>query len=157
MFVSDRFSSDATHEFSVPGLVLAALGNSASPVAVSGGSHVSADTYGDHLGSGYNRKLVENPIFDLRLLKRCLSKISSSIFGSLDPLSMTEFIVSRLKGAEHRNWMMSRSGLRRAINTGELSIPSQFEVVSNIVGLWPLIVVYLRETERRTIGENLVV
>ena len=35
---------------------------------------------------------------------------------------MTEFIVTRLKGAEHRDCMMSHSGLRRAIITGELSI-----------------------------------
>ena len=57
---------------------------------------------------------------------------------------MTEFIVTRLKGAEHRDWRMSRSGLRRAIITGELSILSLHGVVSNIVGVWPLIVVYLR-------------
>ena len=63
--VTDRFSSDATHELSVLGTVLAAVGGSASLVAVSGGSHVMTDTYGKHLGSGYTYKLVEYPIFDL--------------------------------------------------------------------------------------------
>ena len=60
-----------------------------------------------------------------------------SLSGSLDPFSITEFIVTRLKGAEHRSWMMSRSNLRRAIITGELSMPSLVEVVSNILGVWP--------------------
>ena len=138
------FAIDATHELPVLGSILAAVGGLASLVAVSGGSHVLADTYGEYLGNGYTHKLVEYPIFDLRLLKRYLQKVSSSVFGSLDPFSMTEFIVTRLKGAEHRDWMMSRSSLRRAIITGELLMPSLVEAVSNIVGVWPLIVVYLK-------------
>ena len=85
--VTDRFSSDATHDVSV----VAVLGGSASLVAISGGSHVLADTYGEYLGSGYSHKRLEYPIFDLRLLRRCLQKLSSSDFGSLDTFSMTEF------------------------------------------------------------------
>ena len=91
MNVADRFAVDATHEVAVLGSVVAAVGGSASLVAVSGGSHVLADTYREHLGSGYSHKLVEYPIFDLRLLNRCLKKVSSSVFESLDPFSMTEF------------------------------------------------------------------
>ena len=112
--VVDRFTVDATHEIAVLGSVVLAVGSSASLVAISGGSHVVADTYKEYLGSGYSHKLVEYPIFDLPPLKRCLQKVSSSVFGSLDPFSMTEFIVTRLKGAEHRDWMMSRTSLRRA-------------------------------------------
>ena len=155
--VVDRFAVDETHDLSVLGSVVSAVGSSASLVAISGGSNLLADTYNEYLGSGYSHKLVEYPVFDLRLLKRCLQKVSSSIFGSLDPFSMTEFIVTRLKGAEHRDWMMSRSSLRRAIITGELSMPSLVEVVSNIVGAWPLTVVYLKETGRKTDGDSLVV
>ena len=121
--VTDRFAVDATHELSVLGSLVAAVGGSASLVTFSGGLHVLADTYGKYMRSGYNHKLVEYPVFDLRLLKRCLQKVSSSVFGSLDPFSMTEFIVTRLKGAEHRDWMMSRSSLRHAIITGEPSMP----------------------------------
>ena len=139
--VTDRFSIDATYKLSVLGSIVAAVGGSASLVAVSGGSHVLANAYGEYLGSGYSRKLVEYPVFDLRLLKRRLQKLSSSVFGSLDPFFMTEFIVTCLKGTEHCDWMMSRSSLRHAIITGELSTPSPVEVVSNIVGVWPLIVV----------------
>ena len=155
--VVDHFTVDATHEVAVLGSVVAAVGSSVFLVAISGGSHVLADTYKAYLGSGYSRKLVEYPIFDLRLLKPCLQKVSSSVFGSLDPFSMTELIVTRQKGAEHRDWMMSRTSLRRAIITGELSMPSLVEVVSNIVGVWPLIVVYLKETGRKTDGDSLVV
>ena len=155
--VIDRFTVDATHKVAVLGSVVAAVGSWASLFAFSGGSHVLADTYREYLGSGYSHKLVEYPIFDLRLLKQCLQKVSYSVFGSLDPFSMTEFIVTRLKGAEHCNWMMYRTSLRRAIITGELSMPSFVEVVSNIVGVWPLIVVYLKETGRKADGDNLVV
>ena len=118
--VAEHFAFDATHELAVLGSVVAAVGGSASFVAVFGWSHVLAETYREYLGSGYSHKLVECSIFDLRLLKRCLQKVSSSVFGSLDPFSMTEFNVTRLKGAEHRDWMMSRSSLCRAIITGEL-------------------------------------
>ena len=140
--VTDRFLSDATHDLSVLGSVVAALGGSASLVAVSGGSHLFSETYGEYLRSGYNHKLDECPIFVLRLLKRCLQKVSSSVFGSLSSFSMTKFIVTRLKGAERRDWMMSRSGFRRAILTGELSMPSLLQVFSNIVGVCLSIVVY---------------
>ena len=116
--VTDRFAADSTHELAVLGSVVAAVGSSASLVAVSGGSHVLADTYGKYLGKGYTHKLVEYPIFDLRLLKRCLQKVSSSVFRSLDPISLTEVFFTRLKDAERRYWMMSRSSLRRAIITG---------------------------------------
>ena len=155
--VTDRFAVDATYELSVLGSVVSAVGGSASLVAVSGGPLVLADTYGKYLGNGHTHKLVEYPIYDLRLLKGCLQKVSSSVFESLDPFSVTKFIVTRVKGAEHREWMMSRSSLRRAIITGELSMPSLVEVVSNIVGEWPLIVVYLKETGKKTDGDSLVV
>ena len=72
-----RSSSDATHQLSAFGSIVAAVGGSASLFAVCGGLHVLVDTYGDCLGSGYDRKLVEIPIFSLRLLKRCLQKVSS--------------------------------------------------------------------------------
>ena len=155
--VTDRFAVDATHELSVLGSVMAAVGGSASLVAVFGGSLVLTDTYGENLGSGYSHKLVEYPVFHLRLLKQCLQKVSSSVFGSLDPLYVTEFIFKRLKWAEHLDWMMSRSSLRHAIITGELPMPSLVEIFSNIVGVWPLIVVYLKETGRKTDGDSLVV
>ena len=61
--LSDRFSNDATHELSVLGSVVVAVSRLASLVLNSGGSHVLADIYGDYFGSGYDRKLVDYPIF----------------------------------------------------------------------------------------------
>ena len=155
--VTDRLAVDATHELSVLGSIVAAVGGSASLVAVSGGWHVLADTYGEYLGSGYSHKLVEYPVFDLPLLKRCLQKVSSSGLRSLDPFSLTDFSVTRLRGAEHRDWIRSRSSLRHAIINGELSMPSPVDVVNKIKGVWLLIVVDLKETGRKTDGDNLVV
>ena len=157
MAASNRFSSNAAHDFSVLGSVVAGVGVSASLVAVFGGSHLLVDTYGNYLGTGYDRKVVELPIFDLRLAKRCLQKVSSSVFGSLDPFSWMEIFFTRLKRAEHRNWMTSRSGLRRAIITGELLMPPLLMVISNFGSVWPLIMVYLKETGRKTGGDSLVV
>ena len=79
------------------------------------------------------------------------------VFGTLDPSSMTEFIVIRLKGAEHRDWMQSRQSLRMAIETGDLSLPGLLDVVSTIIGVWPLIVSYLNETGKKDSGDSLVV
>ena len=98
--VTDRFAVDATQELSVLGSVVAALGGSASLVAVSDGSHVLVDTYGEYLGSGYSYKLVEYPVFDLRLMKRCLQKVSSYVFEPLDCPSLP-VIVSRRKAVRH--------------------------------------------------------
>ena len=43
--VVDRFTVDSTHDVSVLGSVVSAVGSSASLVAISGGSHVLAYTY----------------------------------------------------------------------------------------------------------------
>ena len=84
-------------------------------------------------------------------------KTASVVFGTRDPFSMTEFIVTRLKGAEHRDWMQSRQFLRRAIETADLSLPGLVDVVSNIIGVSPLFVFYLKETGKKDSGDSLVV
>ena len=101
--------------------------------------------------------LVNYPILDVQLLKRCLQKNASVVFGILDPFSMTEFIFTRLKGAEHRDWMHSRQYLRLARETGDLSLPGIIDVVSIINGVWPLIVSDLKETGKKDSGDSLVV
>ena len=122
-----------------------------------GALHVLGEPFASNLGSGYRAKLVEYPTFDLRLLKRCLQRTASSVFGSLDPFSMTEFVINRLKGAETRDWMASRPTLRKSIITNDLSVASLVEVVANSVGAWPLVVSYLKETGRKDDGDKLVV
>ena len=103
------------------------------------------------------RGVLDYPTFDVRFLKRCLQKTVSTVFGTLDPFSMTEFIVTRLKGADHCDWMQSRQSLRREVETGDLSLPGLVDVVSNIIGVWPLIVSYLKETGKKDSGDSLVV
>ena len=101
----DRYSSDPHQEISALGRVVDALGPDVSVASMSGGSTVLVEAICEYLGSGYRQKLIDYPVFDLRLFRRCLQRTSSSVFGSLDGLAMTEFIVNRLKGAETRDWM----------------------------------------------------
>ena len=139
------------------GKILDAAGPDTAVVSFHGGPHVLVEAFASYLGSGYQAKLIEYPIFDLRLLKGCLQRTASFVFGSPDPFSLTEFIVNRLKGSETRDWMASRQVLRKVIITNNLSMPELVNVVANIVGVWPLIVSYLKETGRKDEGESLVV
>ena len=144
--VLNRFSADTTLEASILAKILDAAGPDTSVVSLHGGPHVLAVAFESYLGSGYHAKLIEYPIFDLRLLKRCLQRTAASVFGSLDPFSITEVVMNHSKGVETREWMVSRPALRRAIITNDLSMPGLVDVVANIVGVWPLIVSYLKET-----------
>ena len=155
--VIDRYHGDASSQLVILGQVLCAIGSAASLVSISGGSNTLVECYKEYLGSGYMRGLLDYPTFDVKLLKRCLQKTASAVFGTLDPFSMTEFIVTLLKSAEHRDWMQSRQSLRRAIETGDLSLPGLIDVVSNIIGVWPLIASYLKETGKKDNGVSLVV
>ena len=153
----DRYYTDANSELAILGKFLSAMGGGASLVSLSGGSHTLVECYKEYLGSGYTKTLVEYLIFDVRLLKRCLQKTASEVFGTLDPFSVTEFIVTQLKGAEHRDWMQSRQSLRMAIEIGDLSLPGLLDVVSNIIGVCPFIVSYLEETGKKGSVDSLVV
>ena len=153
----DRYSSDPHQEVTALGRVVDALGPDVSVASISGGSTVLVEAFCECLGKGYRQKFIDYPIFDLRLFRRCLQRTSSNMFGSLDGLAMTEFIVNRLKGAETRDWMSSRPALKKAILTNDLSMPHLVDVVGNIIGVWPLIVFYLKDTGRKDDGNSLVV
>ena len=128
--VLNRFSANTTLEAIVLGKILDAAGSDTAVVLLQGGPHVLAEAFASYLGSGYQAKLIEYPTFDLPLLKRCLQRIASSVFGSLDPFFLTEFVVNRLKGAETRDWMASSPVLRKAIITNDLSMPGLVDVVA---------------------------
>ena len=123
------YSSDPHQENSALGRMVDALGPDVSVASISGGSTVLVEPFYDYLGSGYRQKLIDYPVFDLRLFRRCLQRTASSVFGSLDGLAMTEFIVNRLKGAETRDWMCSRPALKKAILTNDLSMPHFVDVL----------------------------
>ena len=131
--VLNRFSANTTLEATVLGKILDAAGPDAAVLSLHVGPHVLAQAFVNYLGSGYQTKLIEYPTFDLRLTKRCLQRTASFVFGSLDPFSLTEFIVNRLKGAETRDWMASHPALRKALITHDLSMPELVNVVANIV------------------------
>ena len=98
---------------------------------------------------GYTQRLLYHPIFDVRLLKRCSQKNAYTLFGTLDTFWMTEFIVTCLKCAEHRGWMQSRQSPRRAIETGDLSLPGLTDFVSNIIRMWSLVISNLKKTGKK--------
>ena len=153
----DRYSSDPYQKISVLGRIVDALGPEVSVASISGGSTVLVEAFCEYLGSAYRQKLIDYPVFDLRLIRRCLQRTASSVFGSLEGLAMTEFIVNRLKGADTRDWMSSRPALKKAILTNDLCMPHLVGVIANIIGVWPLIVSYLKETGRKDDGDSLVV
>ena len=136
--------------------VVNALGPDVSVASISGGT-VLVEAFCEYLGNGYRQKLIDYPFFDLRLFRRCLQRTASSVFGSLDGLAMTGFIINRLKGAETRDWMSSRPALKKAILTNDLSMPGLVDVVASITGVSPLIVFYLKETGRKDDDDSLVV
>ena len=70
---------------------------------------------------------------------------------------MIEFIVNRLKRVETRDRMSSRPILKKAILTNDLGMPHFADIVGNIIGVWPLIVSYLKETGRKDDGDSFVV
>ena len=157
MATLDRHSSDPHQEITDLGRMVDALGPDVSVASISGGSTVLVEAFCEYLGSGYRQKLIDYAFFDLRLFRRCLQRTSSSVFESLDGLAMTEFIVNRLNGAKTRDWMSSHPALKSAILTNDLSMPHIVDVVANIIGVWPLIVSYLKETGRKDDGDSLVV
>ena len=112
--VLSRFSTNTTLEATVRVKILHAAGPDAYVLSLHGGPQVVAEASASCVGSGYRAKLVEYPTFDLWLLKRCLQRTAASLFGSLDPFSMTEFVKSPLKDADTQDWMAFRLALRNA-------------------------------------------
>ena len=155
--VIDRYHGDASSDLVIPGQVLCAIGSGASLVSISWGSNPLVEGYKEYLGSGYMHVLLDYRTFDARLLKRCLQKTASTVFGTLDPFSMTELIVTRLKGAENHHRMQTRQSLRKATETGDLSLPGLVDVVSNLVGVWPPTVSHLKKTVKKDSDDSLLV
>ena len=96
--IIDRHYGDPNSELAILGKNLSAVGIGASLNSLSGASDSLVGSCKKYLGSRYKKTLVDNPIFDVRLLKRCLQKAASVVFGTLDTFLTTEFIVTHLKG-----------------------------------------------------------
>ena len=153
MVVLGKELGDARRETAVLGRLLGVVRTSESLVALVGRSNVMGNSCIKFMGSWYREKLVEYNAFDLRYPQKCVSVV----FGSMDLFCKTEINVAILKGTEHRDWMASQHAMRRAVVTGDLSIPSLVELLANVVCACPLIVSYLKETGRKTGGDSLMV
>ena len=153
----DSYSSDPHQDITALGRTVDGLGCDVSVASINGGPTVLLEAFCEYLGSGYRQKLIDYTFFDLRLFRRCLQRTASSVFGSLDGLAMTEFIINRLIGAETRDWMTPRPALEKAILTKDLIMPHLVDVLASIIGVWPLIGSYLKETGRKDDGDSLVV
>ena len=81
----DWFASNVNEEVVVLGRINDEIGPDVRVVSVQGGPHARVETYVNFLGCGYQQKLIEYPLFDLHLFKRCLQRPASSVFGFLDP------------------------------------------------------------------------
>ena len=64
---------------------------------------------------GISRNLWNTPFFELHPFERCLQRTASSMFGTLDAYSMTEFIAKRLKNAGEHDWIVSRQALKKTL------------------------------------------
>ena len=124
------------------GHIIDAAGPDVLIVSVHGEPQVLAEGFANYFGSGNRSKLVEYPVFDIRLLKFCLQRTTATEFGNHDPFWMTEFPINRLKGDETRDWMASRPAFRRTIIRNDLSMPGLVDVVANIIGVLLLVVVF---------------
>ena len=88
---------------------------------------------------------------------RCLQWTAAAVIGSVEPFSMTEFVINRLKVAETQDWVASHPALRRAIIMSKLPLPGLADVVANINGVWPLVVSYGKNTGQKDDRDSLVV
>ena len=73
--IIDRYYGDANSALAILGKILSAVGSGASLVSLVGGSDTLVECYKEYLGSGYTKTLVDYPVFDARLLERCLQKL----------------------------------------------------------------------------------
>ena len=155
--VIDCYHGDASNKLVILGQMLCAIGSRTSPVSISGGVTHPCGMLQRVSGERIHARTVGLSNFWRQVFQTLPTKNCSTVFGIFESFSMTEFTVTRLKSAEHCDWMQSTQTLQRAIETSELSLPGLIGVVSNIIGVWPLVVSYLKETGKKDSGDGLVV
>ena len=119
----------------IRGRIFDAGGPEVSINSVRGGPHVPVENFSSYLASGYRLKLVEDLVFDDRRLKYCFQRTAASVFGTLDPFSITNFFINRLKGAETRHWIFSHTALRTDMITNDLLMTRLVDVGANSIGV----------------------
>ena len=153
----DRYYGDPNSKLAVLGKILCAVGSGASLISLSGDSHTLKDYYKEYVGSGCTKTFVDYPFLicaasETVLSKNCISGLWDTRFLFNDKVQCYSLEAGRTSRLD-----AMRQPLRMAIETGNFSLPGLVDVVSNIVGLWPLIVSHLKETGRKDSGDSLVV
>ena len=85
--VMERFIVDSTCERGIQDQVISTLDITVPIVSIVVGSNLLCETYSQDSGSEDQRKLIDFPIFILCLLNRCMQKLSTSVFASLNVFS----------------------------------------------------------------------
>ena len=152
----DRFASDSANEFGIVGQILSTEDATVPVMSIVGGSNLPSEVFAAYIRSGDKHKLMTFFFFSLRLQKRCLQKSSSFVVATVDAFFLTKFLVTCLKSAQNRDWMLSGNALRKAVITGELAMQGLLKVLANKVGLWLLIVSYLNKTGTRDTKNSFV-
>ena len=86
-----------------------------------------------------------------------MQQTTFNVFGSFNGFPLTKFFVERLKGTETSGWISSQPGVNETMMTNDLSMAHLVDIGANIIGEWPLIVYYLKETGCKEDGVSLVV
>ena len=111
----------------------------------------------EYLGSRYIQGLLDYPNFDVWLRKRCLEELFLQCSGcwTLFRRPNSLWLVSRVLSIVTSCSLVSLSEVQ--LRQATFSPPGLVDVVSNIIGLWPLIFSYLKETGKKDSGDSLVV
>ena len=147
--ILDRFSSNVKEEVVVLGRIIDAIGPDVRVVLVQGGPHALVYAYVNFLGSGYQQKLMDYP-FWLALSQTLPSTDCVKCFWNSGPLLHDRVHCEQAEGGRE-SWLdgLSTSFSKKAIISSSLVMSELVDVVANIVGVWPLIFLFLKETGRK--------
>ena len=154
MAVLSKYNGEASHDGAVHRRLLSAVGPSVLLISLVVGSHMLRDTFIKLAGIWCEEKLLDCPVFNFCLLKSCLSRCASVVFGSLFTFFVMASILVRLGGAEHRDCIASRHSFDTSVRGTALVFPSRSHCEKS--GVKALFVLHLKETGRKTYGNSLV-
>ena len=82
------------------------LGQIIDAAGPDGGPQVLVEVLTNYLDSRCRLKLVEYPLFNLRLFKRCLRRTAASVLIVSSAFEGAIFVMNLVKGAPTRDWMV---------------------------------------------------
>ena len=73
----------------------------------------------------------------------------AAFYGVMDPFSVVEFLLLRLKTAASEDWAVKHPHLRAGIEDGYDSLSSLIAIVNDLIVVWPTLQLYLKKRHRR--------